>query len=107
MDQHLQEIAENIRSGQVIPSTTPSTNVENTTLSLRQQSRLLNSSIAQIVSATHGLDQKQIGIAALEVVQALGDFTDSVEDLAIALQNAKDRASVQMIERHVLRLHLN
>lgn len=90
LDNKLQEVAQKIRSGQTIQPSSPSIDIESANRALRQQCRLLNSAIAQMVSAAHSpTERKQVGTAALEMVQALSDFTDSVEDV-VATRSGQD-----------------
>ena len=95
MDLKLQEVAQKLRSGQAIQPSSPSIGTESANRALRQQCRLLNSSIAQMVSAAHSpIERKQVGTAALEMVQALGDFTDTVEDV-VATRQGQDIAQME------------
>jgi cell division protein FtsB len=95
LDRQLQEVAQQIRSGQTLSS--PNISVEDAMRSLRQQCRLLNSAIAQMVSASHARERRQIGAAGLEMVQTLSDFTDTVEDV-VASRQGKDS---QAMERYI------
>uniref|UniRef100_A0A914HYR3 Talin n=1 Tax=Globodera rostochiensis TaxID=31243 RepID=A0A914HYR3_GLORO len=83
LDNQLQQLSQRIRHEQPLhPSPATLDIQQQTTRAFRQQCRLLNSTIAQMVSATHSSESRQIGAAMLEMTQALSDFTDSVEDVA-------------------------
>ncbi|KAL3090978.1 hypothetical protein niasHS_007353 [Heterodera schachtii] len=90
LDAQLQELSQRIRLGQPLlpPSSPPLDSPQQTTRTFRQQCRLLNSTIAQMVSATHSSESRQMGTAMLEMAQALSDFADSVEDVAATEANA-------------------
>lgn len=97
LDHQLQEVAQKIRSGHSIQTSSPTMNSERASRSLRQQCRLLNSAIAQMISASHAAERRQVGMAALEIVQALGDFTDSIEDVAATKQQGMDTKSMETL----------
>lgn len=101
LDQQLQEVSQRVRSGQPLRPSSPSLDSEQATRSLRQQCRLLNSTIAQVVSATHSSERGQGGPATLEMVQALGDFTDSVEDVAAIVPEGDGRRGEERMEESV------
>uniref|UniRef100_A0A183BVZ7 FERM domain-containing protein n=1 Tax=Globodera pallida TaxID=36090 RepID=A0A183BVZ7_GLOPA len=83
LDNQLQQLSQRIRHEQPLHLSPVTLDIQQqTTRAFRQQCRLLNSTIAQMVSATHSSESRQIGAAMLEMTQALSDFTDSVEDVA-------------------------
>jgi hypothetical protein len=90
LDYKLQEIALQLRSGSPVQHSCPSLDIEVVTNSLRKQSRLLNSAVAQMVSSAYAIERRQVGIAFMEMVQSLGDFTESITDFVAASQERKD-----------------
>uniref|UniRef100_A0A1I8B1N6 Vinculin n=1 Tax=Meloidogyne hapla TaxID=6305 RepID=A0A1I8B1N6_MELHA len=89
LDHKLQEIAQQIRSGYPIQHSCPSLEIEGATNSLRKQSRLLNSAVAQMVSAAYASERRRVSMASMEMVQSLGDFTESINDVVAARQEQK------------------
>jgi len=89
LDHKLQQVAQQIRSGYPVQHSCSSLDIEGTTNSLRKQSRLLNSAVAQMVSAAYASERRRVSIASMELVQSLGDFTESVTDVVAARQEQK------------------
>jgi len=89
LDQKLQQVAQQIRSGCQVQHSCFSIDIEGTTNSLKKQFKLLNSAVAQMVSAVNASESRRISIAFMELVQSLGDFTELVTDFVAARQEQK------------------
>ena len=89
LDYKLQEVAQQLRSGNPVQHSCPSLDIEGATNSIRKQSRLLNSAVAQMVSAAYASERRQVSIASMEMVQSLGDFAESTTDVVAARQEQK------------------
>jgi hypothetical protein len=97
LDYKLQEVALQLRSGSPVQHSCSSLDIEVVTNSLRKQSRLLNSAVAQMVSSTYASERRRVGIAFMEMVQYLEDFTESITDFVAATQERK--GELQALER--------